>query len=91
MKPTRVNSRARDAALRQYGMAHESFSEREQIAVFESRMAEAAGEHAFANWALRAYRVELDDPKPPPPALAPCGACPPRQCDLCLMCRKRAA
>ena len=88
MSPDVAASAAREACLRQYADAHESFSVREQIAVCESRMAEAAGERQFAQWAIRAYAVELDDPKPKAPVLAACGACPARKCDGCRMCRE---
>ena len=55
---------ARKAVLRQLAEAHDRFSEREQVLVFEGLYAEAEGAHQMAWWLLRAYRAELDDPEP---------------------------
>ena len=57
------DKRARKAALQRYALAHDHFSEQEQIAVVRGHAIEAAGFHEFALIALRAYRAELDDPR----------------------------
>lgn len=58
------NESARHAVLLRYAAAHDRFSEAEQIHIAKGEIAEAEGAHAFAAWALRAYRLELDNPPP---------------------------
>jgi hypothetical protein len=55
---------ARSAALETYALAHDRFSEAEQIYVSEGQMVMASGAHQYALIALRAYRAEIDDPEP---------------------------
>jgi hypothetical protein len=55
---------ARSAALETYALAHDRFSEAEQMYVAEGQMAMASGAHTYALIALRAYRAEIDDQEP---------------------------
>jgi len=57
-------ARTRGEAIRRYALAHDHFAELEQLLVNEGRVPEAEGAHQYALLALRAYRAELDDPKP---------------------------
>lgn len=82
-----ANRVAQQAALLMLGDAHDHFSTLAQIAFKDRRDVEAQGNSQYAQWALRAYRVELSDPPPREPKFAPCGACPEKECDGCRMCR----
>ena len=59
-----VSTEARRAVVRQYAEAYDHFATMEQELVVEGRYVEAQGAHEHALWCLRAYRNELDDPKP---------------------------
>jgi hypothetical protein len=64
-EPVRIQElTAKQAALRTYALAHDRFSEAEQMYVASGANAMAEGARVFAVIALRAYHVELDDPKP---------------------------
>ena len=56
-------TRARRAALEQYAHAHDAWSEREQLAALEGDVAYREECHRYAVMVLKAYRLELDDPK----------------------------
>lgn len=58
---------ARRAVLEQLAQAHDRWSEREQILTSSGDAIQAEGAHQHALWCLRAFRAELDDPKPPEP------------------------
>jgi len=55
---------ARSAVIRQLAEAYDCHAEQEQVLVFEGRYDEAQAEHEVAQKVLRAYRIEMDDPKP---------------------------
>lgn len=59
-----LNAVARESVLLQYGAAHDVHATEEQLAVDRGDYVEAEGRRAYANWVVRAYRAELDDPKP---------------------------
>lgn len=59
-----LNAVARESALLQYAAAHDAHSTEEQLAVERGDYVEAEGRHQYAAWVVRAYRSELDDPKP---------------------------
>ncbi len=61
-----LNAMARKAVLEQLAKAHDHFSEEEQRFQGQDRHIEAAGAHEYALLTLRAYRAELDDPRPEP-------------------------
>lgn len=61
-KPTLQDPR--EAALRTYAAAYDRFAETEQMHVLLGNYAEAEGAHAYALWAVRAYKAEMDDPEP---------------------------
>jgi hypothetical protein len=58
---------ARRSVLEQLAIAHDHWAEEEQRLVGEDRHIEAQGAHEIATSLLRAYRAELDDPKPKEP------------------------
>lgn len=62
---TELSEVARNAALHQLAAAHNHWSEEEQRLAGQGKAIEAQGAHEMAVTCLRAYRVELDDPKPP--------------------------
>ena len=78
---------AHQAVLMMLADAHDHFSTLAQIAFKDKRDVEMEGNTQYAEWALRAYRAELDDRPSPRPTLAPCGACLEERCDGCRMCR----
>lgn len=84
---TSIDKVAAQAALLMLADAHDHFSTLAQLAFRDKRDVEVAGNSQYAEWALRAYRAELDDRPPANPNLAPCGACPEKECDGCRMCR----
>ncbi len=53
---------ARKAVLRQLAEAHDRFAEQEQALILEGLYPEAEGAKKYADWVLRAYRIEMDDP-----------------------------
>ena len=55
---------ARREALERYALAHDRFSEAEQMYVACGQAALAEGAHTYALVCLRAYRNECDDPIP---------------------------
>ena len=55
---------ARRAVLERLALAHDRFSEAEQMYVACGQQALAEGAHAYALICLRAYRNECDDPIP---------------------------
>lgn len=55
---------ARNAALRQYAIDHDRFSEQEQMHRLLGNWAEAEAAHWNALLVLRAYRADVDDPEP---------------------------
>jgi hypothetical protein len=55
---------ARRSVLEQLALAHDHWAEEEQRLVGEGRYIESQGAHEIAVSLLRAYRAELDDPKP---------------------------
>lgn len=55
---------ARQSVLRAYAAAHDRFSEREAQHRAAGDVVLADGAHRYALWTLRAYRAELDDPRP---------------------------
>jgi hypothetical protein len=55
---------ARQASLRALAAAHDRFATVEQVKWAEGDETEAEGAHKYANWVLRAYRAEMDDPEP---------------------------
>lgn len=57
---------ARGHVVRQYALAHDKFSEMEQLLHLEGREAEAEGAHEYALLCLQAYLNETDDPDIPP-------------------------
>lgn len=57
---------ARSAAVRTYARAFDEWAQEQQSLVGEGKVTEAAGAGAYASWALRAYRSEIDDPEPKP-------------------------
>ena len=76
---------AQKAVLLMLADAHDHFSTLAQIAFRDRRDVESADNQQYAEWALRAYRAELDDRPPLEPA--PCGVCVLNECDGCPMCR----
>lgn len=56
--------RARHEALRTYAAAHDAWCEQEQLLLLSGRDVEAAGAHAMALAALRAWDAEARDPEP---------------------------
>ena len=52
------------AACNQLALAHDRFAETEQVLVAEGKYIEAQGAHEYAALIVRAYKAELDDPKP---------------------------
>ena len=61
---TELLERARFEAARQYALAHDSWSEQEQLLVHEGRVIEAQGAREMARRALRAWFAEQHDPEP---------------------------
>lgn len=57
----------RKAVLEQLALAHDHWSEEEQLLAGQGRVVEAEGAHQHARYVLRAFRAELDDPKPREP------------------------
>lgn len=55
---------AKEHVLRQLAMAHDHWSEQEQMLAGSGKPIEAQGAHELALSCLRAYRAELDDPRP---------------------------
>jgi len=55
---------AQEAVLKRLAMAHDRFSELEQLYRVEGNVVEAEGAHQYALITLRAYRAEMDDPDP---------------------------
>lgn len=62
---------AKTAVLQQLALAHDHWSEEEQLLFHQGRAIEAQGAHEYAVACLRAYRAELDDPLPPNPPEVP--------------------
>ena len=62
--PSQLDIAARSSALYAIAQAHDRFSERAQIALVEGDAKNAAELNRYADWCLRAYRAELDDPQP---------------------------
>ncbi len=62
---TSDRSEARQAVLRQLAAAHDMWAVYEQIAVQQGDPVEAEGSRRYADWVLRAYRAELDNPEVP--------------------------
>ena len=61
---TPLERAAREAVLIAIADAHDRFSEREQLLRAEGKLEEAEGASVYANWCLRAFRAEQDDPTP---------------------------
>lgn len=55
---------ARKAVIRQLAAAHDRFAEDEQTLRLVGKDDEAEGAHVIAVRILKAYTVEMDDPKP---------------------------
>ena len=59
-----LSKKAKEAALRQYAEDHDRWSEHEQLLRAKGEPILAEGAHQHALICLRAYRAELDNPKP---------------------------
>lgn len=55
---------ARGNVIRQLAKAFDHWAAKEQMLVGDGRYTEAEGAHVIALRLLRAYRAEIDDPKP---------------------------
>lgn len=64
MTAAQMNDKARQAVLIQLAVAHDHWSDEEQVLAVQGKPIEAQGAHELALRCLRAYRAELDDPKP---------------------------
>lgn len=54
---------ARREAIRIYARAYDEWATEEQVLLEEGKYAEAEGAHQHAQWCVRAYKAEIDDPK----------------------------
>ena len=61
---TELVARARFYAVRDYALAHDRWSEQEQLLMLEGRVIEAHGAREMARRILRAGLAEQEDPEP---------------------------
>ena len=59
-----LRTQAREAATRQYALAHDRWAEQEQLLKHEGREIEAAGARELGARVLRAWLAEQEDPEP---------------------------